>query len=113
MGTGAALSILQSGQIQRVITFFSVMGLFVMGGLSADMVDVQCALVIQTSGAPMGIQADILDQILPGLLSILSVFAVYAYLRKGGNMLKATFWILLFGLTLGCLGIMGTPPVTA
>ena len=113
MGTGAAMSILQSGQIQRVITFFSVMGLFVMGGLSADMVDVQCALVIQTSGTPMSIQADVLDKIIPGLLSILSVFAVYGYLKKGGNMLKATLWMLLFGLTLGCLGIMGAAPGVA
>ena len=105
-GTNAALSILESGQVQRLITFFSVMGLFAMGGLSASMVDVQLAVNIPTSGEPMNVQTEILDQILPGLLSILSIFGVYAYLSKVGNMLKATFWILGIGLSLGCLGIL-------
>ena len=92
--------------MQRLITFFSVMGLFAMGGLSASMVDVQLAVNIPTSGEPMNVQTEILDQILPGLLSILSIFGVYAYLSKVGNMLKATFWILGIGLSLGCLGIL-------
>ena len=38
--------------------------------------------------------------------AILSIFGVYAYLSKVGNMLKATFWILGIGLSLGCLGIL-------
>ena len=111
LGTRAAVSILQSGQVQRIITFFSVLGLFMMGSLAAGMVDVQIKLAISTSGTPMYIQTDILDKIIPGLLSILTVFAVYGYLKKGGNMMKATFWILGFGMLLGCLGILGTPAV--
>ena len=111
LGTRAAVSILQSGQVQRIITFFSVLGLFMMGSLAAGMVDVQIKLAISTSGTPMYIQKDILDKIIPGLLSILTVFAVYGYLKKGGNMMKATFWILGFGMLLGCLGILGTPAV--
>ncbi len=105
-GMRAAVTILQSGSIQRVITFFSVMGLFAMGGLSAGMVTVQTGLQIATSGTPMSVQTDILDKILPGLLSILSIFAVYAYLQKSGNMLKATLWLLGIGLVLGALGIL-------
>ena len=103
-GMRAAVTILQSGSIQRVITFFSVMGLFAMGGLSAGMVTVQTGLQIATSGTPMSVQTDILDKILPGLLSILSIFAVYAYLQKSGNMLKATLWLRGIGLVLGALG---------
>ena len=111
LGTKAALSILQSGQVQRIITFFSVLGLFAMGGLSAGMVDVQIKLAISTSGTPMFIQKDILDKIIPGLLSILTIFAVYGYLKGKGNMMKATFWILGVGLVFGTLGILGTPVV--
>lgn len=108
LGTKAAVSILESGSIQRIITFFGVLGLFMMGGLAAGMVDVQIKLAISTSGTPMSIQKDILDKIIPGLLSILTVFGVYGYLKKGGNMMKATFWILGIGLLLGCTGILGT-----
>ncbi len=105
LGTQAATSLLQSGQIQQVITFFGVMGLFMMGGLSASLVDLQIGLVIPTSGTPMNVQTDILDKILPGLLSILLIFGIYGYLRKKGNMLKAVFWILGLGLLGGSLGI--------
>ena len=92
--------------IALLLASVMVLGLFAMGGLSASMVDVQLAVNIPTSGEPMNVQTEILDQILPGLLSILSIFGVYAYLSKVGNMLKATFWILGIGLSLGCLGIL-------
>ena len=38
MGTEAALSILEGGSIQKFISCASVLGLFMMGGLSASMV---------------------------------------------------------------------------
>ena len=60
----------------------------------------------------MYIQTSILDAIAPGILSVLTVLAVYSYLKKGGTMLKATFIIIILGLTLGSLGILGTPTVS-
>ena len=110
-GTRAALSLLQSGQIRKIITFASVLGLFMMGGLSASFVSVQTPLAIPTAADPMYIQTSILDAIAPGLLSISAVFAVYTYLKRGGTMLKVTFYILGIGLVLGSLGILGAPPV--
>ena len=82
-----------------------------MGGLSASFVSVQTPLAIPTAADPMYIQTGILDAIAPGLLSISAVFAVYTYLKRGGTMLKATFYILGIGLVLGSLGILGALPV--
>ena len=110
-GTRAALSLLRSGQIRKIITFASVLGLFMMGGLSSSFVSVQTPLAIPTAADPMYIQTGILDAIAPGLLSISAVFAVYTYLKRGGTMLKATFYILGIGLVLGSLGILGALPV--
>jgi len=112
-GTQAALTILESGVIKKVITFFCVLGLFVLGGLSASFVSVQTPLVIPAAGGAgigIGIQRQILDMILPGLLSIITIFGTYTYLRKrNGNMLRASLALLAIGMVLGCIGILGTP----
>ena len=106
LGTNAAMTLLQSGALQKVLSFFGVLGMFMIGGLSANMVNVQLGIVISTSGEPMRLQQDVLDKILPGLLSILTVMGVYRYLAKGGTMLKCTLWLLLFGTVGGVLGIL-------
>lgn len=111
-GMSAAFSLLQSGQIQTIISFASVLGMFMMGGLSASFVNVQTPLAIPTAADPMYIQISILDAIAPGILSMLTVLAVYTYLKKGGTMLKATFIILIAGLILGSLGILGIPSIS-
>lgn len=105
LGTGAATTLLQSGALQKVLSFFGVVGMFMMGGLSAGMVNVNIGVTIPTSGEPMQLQADVLDKILPGLLSILTVLGVYRYIAKGGTMLKCTLWILLIGTVGGALGV--------
>ena len=107
MGTEAALSILQGGMIQKFITCASVLGMFMMGGLSASMVNMYTTVQIPTGGTPMSIQTDILDKVAPGLLTLATVLLVYKYLRSGKSMMKATFWLLGIGLVLGAIGIIG------
>ena len=107
MGTEAALSILQGGMIQKFITCASVLGMFMMGGLSSSMVNMYTTVQIPTGGTPMSIQADILDKVAPGLLTLATVLLVYKYLRSGKSMMKATFWLLGIGLVLGAIGIIG------
>ena len=107
MGTEAALSILQGGMIQKFITCASVLGMFMMGGLSASMVNMYTTVQIPTGGTPMSIQTDILDKVAPGLLTLTAVLLVYRYLRSGRSMTKATFLLLIIGLVLGAIGIIG------
>ena len=107
MGTEAALSILQGGMVQKFISCASVLGMFMMGGLSASMVNMYTTVQIPTGGTPMSIQADILDKVAPGLLTLATVLLVYKYLRSGKSMMKATFWLLGIGLVLGAIGIIG------
>lgn len=110
MGTRAAMSILKSGQVQTIITFAAVLGLFMMGGLSATMVSVTTPLTIYSNGSAMHVQTDILDKIAPGLLTVLAVYFVYQSRNKGKlNMMKMTFILLAIGLILGAVGILGTP----
>ena len=108
MGTDAALSILQGGMIQKFISCASVLGMFMMGGLSSSMVSVTTPIQIPTGDTTaMSVQKDILDAIAPGLLTLAAVLLVYKYLRSGKSMMKATFWLLGIGLVLGAIGIIG------
>ena len=50
MGTQAALSVLEGGAINKFISCASVLGMFMMGGLSASMVNVYTTVQIPTSG---------------------------------------------------------------
>ena len=108
MGTDAALSILQGGMIQKFISCASVLGMFMMGGLSSSMVSVTTPIQIPTGDTTaMSVQKDILDAIAPGLLTLAAVLLVYKYLRSGKSMMKATFWLLGVGLVLGAIGVIG------
>ena len=108
MGTEAAMTILGGGMVNKFISCASVLGMFMMGGLSASMVNVYTTAQIPTGeGTVMAIQGDILDAVAPGLLTLAAVLLVYKYLRSGHSMMKATFWILGIGLVLGAVGVIG------
>ena len=108
MGTQAALSVLEGGAINKFISCASVLGMFMMGGLSASMVKVYTSAQIPTGeDTVMAIQGDILDAVAPGLLTLFAVLMTYRYLRSGHSMMKATFWLLGIGLVLGAVGIIG------
>ena len=108
MGTEAALSVLEGGAINKFISCASVLGMFMMGGLSASMVNVYTTIQIPTGeDTVMAVQGDILNAVAPGLLTLFAVLMTYRYLRNGHSMMKATFWLLGIGLVLGSIGIIG------
>ena len=107
LGTQAATRILSSGKMQKVVTFFGVLGLFMLGGLSAGFVKVSTPIQIPMGTEFFSIQANLLDAILPGVLSLGLIMAIYGYLRKKGNIMKALAVVLFGSLILGCLGILG------
>ena len=108
MGTEAAMTILGGGMVNKFISCASVLGMFMMGGLSASMVNVYTTAQIPTGeNTVMTIQGDILDAVAPGLLTLAAVLLVYKYLRSGHSMMKATFWLLGIGLVLGAVGVIG------
>lgn len=109
LGTKAASTLLSGGIINRLLSFFAVLGLFMLGAMSASFVNVTTPLVIAAGETTVAVQSVIFDGILPGILTLATVWGVYEYLRKGkGNvMLKATLALLIVGLVLGGLGILG------
>lgn len=107
LGTKSATAILKNNAIQKVITFFSILGLFVMGIMAAQNVNVSLGIMIPKATESVSLQIMFLDAIAPGLLSIVAVFGLYAYMKKGGTILKATIILIGIAIVLGGLGILG------
>jgi len=106
LGKDSVKSILQAGWIQELITGASILGLFMMGALSANFVKLDIPIVINMSGGnELGIQM-ILDSIAPGILPLAAVFTIYWYLKnKGQNYTKIIAFILVLSLLGSLIGL--------
>lgn len=103
LGRTAATEVVGT-KMQNIIEALSILGLFMMGILAANYVKVTSALSFKLSGKEFVIQ-DILNGVMPGLLPLITVGAVYFYfVKKGLNVTRA-----LIGLTviLGVLAAVG------
>lgn len=99
--------LLESGKISNLITGSSVLGLFMMGAISASLVKVSTPLSLTFSEQTFAIQ-DIFNKIFPGLLPLLAVVGVYLYLEKAGpKYVRVILALLVIGIVLGALGILG------
>lgn len=84
LGKESILGLLQDGRIKELINGASVLGLFMMGALSASYVKIATPFQFEMlGGKPLPLQ-EVLDSVVPGLLPIVAVFAIYIYLKKKG-----------------------------
>ncbi|VBB07191.1 Hypothetical protein LUCI_2435 [Lucifera butyrica] len=84
LGKESIIGFLQDGRIKELINGASVLGLFMMGALSASYVKIVTPFKLGIlEGQPLPLQ-EILDSVVPGLLPIVAVFGIYIYLKKKG-----------------------------
>lgn len=85
LGKNSVLEILHSGAIKKVIDIASIVGLFMIGCLSASYVKVSTILEFASgaNGATTTVQS-ILDGILPNMLPFVVVMNMYLYITKRG-----------------------------
>ena len=106
LGLNAATKILSGNIMKYTLTGLSILGLFMMGVLTASYVSVSSPLTWEISGKVFELQA-ILDSVFPGLLPIAVVMGVYFYFEKKGlNVLKALLWLVVIFAILGVLNII-------
>ncbi|MDR3589067.1 MAG: PTS system mannose/fructose/sorbose family transporter subunit IID [Negativicutes bacterium] len=106
MGRESIMNILEGGWIQELITGAGVLGMFMMGVLSASFVKLSTPLKIPLPGSdPLAIQA-IIDKIVPGLLPLIVVFGIYAYLvTKGPHFVRILVILLSISIISALLGV--------
>lgn len=83
LGKNSVLEILHSGKIKRVIDIASIVGLFMIGCLSASYVKFSTILTFTSSTSTVSLQ-EILDGMLPNLLPFAVVMGMYFYITKRG-----------------------------
>lgn len=107
LGKSSVLSILQSGSIKKIIDIASIVGLFMIGCLSASYVKFATILEFANdTGSVVNVQS-ILDGMLPNLLSFLLVMTMYFYIiKKGPKYLKIIIFTMVFAIILTFLGII-------
>lgn len=80
-GRKSIADILQSGKINQIIQTAGMIGIFMMGSLSAGMVKLATVIEFNVAGSVINIQ-ETLDSIVPGVLPLAAVLTVYWALSK-------------------------------
>lgn len=104
MGRRAALEVMKGGRIKSIIDALGVLGLFMMGCMAASYVKLTTPIEADLSGKPFVLQ-DTLNGILPGILPLCAVMALFFFFQKKG--MKVTQAMLGFTAILIFLAVIG------
>lgn len=84
LGKKSVVSLLHGGRMKSIIFTANVIGLTMMGALSASYVTIQTPLNFGFSSGTQIVVQDILNTVAPGMLPLAAVFIIYFYLKKRG-----------------------------
>lgn len=84
LGKRSVVSLLHGGKMKSIIFMANVIGLIMMGALSASYVTITTPLTFGFSSGTQIVVQDILNTVAPGLLPLAAVFIIYYYLKKRG-----------------------------
>lgn len=106
LGKNSVLEILHSGTIKKVIDVASILGLFMIGCLSASYVKVSTILTFQSSTDAVALQS-VLDGMLPKLIPFIVVMSMYYYIiKKGPKYLHIILFTMILAVVLTFFGII-------
>ncbi|MCI8515469.1 MAG: PTS system mannose/fructose/sorbose family transporter subunit IID [Hungatella sp.] len=93
-------------RIAQITDAASVLGLTVVGALAATVVTAKTPLVFQMGEISMPL-ADLLDKILPSMISVLAVWGLYKLIgRKGMKVTTIILIVIVFSMICSALGIL-------
>lgn len=107
LGKKSIVSLLHGGRMKNIIFMANVIGLTMMGALSASYVTLSTPLQFSFSGGSTIVVQDVINLIAPGLLPLAAVFIIYAYLRKKGpHYTKILLTVVIVSIITSLLGIL-------
>lgn len=105
LGRDAISRLLEGGWIKQLIMGSGILGLFMVGALTASNVTLQIPIAFTMGGTETTIQA-ILDSILPGLVPLALVLGIYTYFRtKGQKFGRVVFFLLALCMVGSLIGL--------
>ncbi|MGL4570095.1 MAG: PTS system mannose/fructose/sorbose family transporter subunit IID [Clostridium sp.] len=93
-------------QTKKISRAASIVGLTVVGGLIASMVNLKTTLVITAGQATVKLQEGVLDAIMPNILPVAYTFLMYKLLKKGVSPVKLIVITIIFGIAGRMIGIL-------
>ena len=106
LGKKSIVTLLHGGKMKSIIFTANVIGLTMMGALSASYVTLSTPLEFTVRGGSSIIVQDILDMVAPGIIPLAAVFIIYAYLRKKGpRYTKILLTVVIVSVIASVLGI--------
>ncbi|MEG1003521.1 PTS system mannose/fructose/sorbose family transporter subunit IID [Clostridium sp.] len=93
-------------QTKKISRAASIVGLTVVGGLIASMVNLKTTLVITAGQATVKLQEGVLDAIMPNILPVAYTFLMYKLLKKGVSPVKLIVVTIIFGIAGRMIGIL-------
>lgn len=107
LGRNAVTEILHSGMIKKVIDIASIVGIFMIGCLSASYVKVSTILEFSDGAGGMTTVQSIIDGILPGLLPFCVVMGMYLYITKrGAKFMNLIVYTMIIAIVLTGIGVL-------
>lgn len=107
LGRESIISLLQGGKIKELIYGANVLGLIMMGALSASYVKITSPLKISALEGSEIVVQQILDSIAPGLLPLAAVFSIYLFLvKKGPRYTTILFSVVILSVFCSLTGIL-------
>ena len=104
VGVNSLDRIQKEGLMDKIMAVATIVGLCVVGGMVATMLNITTPLKWNISVAEIVVQ-DILDQILPKMLPLAFTFGIYKLLKKA-SITKITIGIIIFGIAVHLIGIL-------
>ncbi|MDN6664454.1 MAG: PTS system mannose/fructose/sorbose family transporter subunit IID [Tetragenococcus koreensis] len=104
VGVNSLERIQKEGLMDKIMAVATIIGLAVVGGMIATMLDITTPLQWEGSGAEIVVQ-DILDQILPKMLPLAFTLVLYKLIKKV-SVTKLTLGIIVFGIIMHALSIL-------
>jgi PTS system mannose-specific IID component len=112
-GRAAVAHILASGWVQALTDAAALLGMAVLGGLTARVVQFSTPLTIVVGDAVVSLQEDVLDEILLGLLPLTLTMLIWWLLARGVSVPRVIGLVFVLGIDLTYLGLAGSaaPPL--
>lgn len=106
LGRDSITQLMKDGKMQQIILSANVVGLIMMGALTASYVTIETPLVFGASGSEVVAQ-ELLNSIVPGIFPIIAVFLIYQYMiKKGQNFNKILIAIAIISVIGSITGIL-------
>ncbi|MGX2944087.1 PTS system mannose/fructose/sorbose family transporter subunit IID [Enterococcus alishanensis] len=108
-GKSFILTMLREGTIARLTEIFSMVGLMVVGCMTASRVNIEIPLILNIRGVELNVQDQVINALMPGIVPLAITLMVYWLVRKKVNINLIILIIFVLGIGLSYLGVLGIP----